>query len=222
MDFSVDAMMEHSFVMVKDEAEYGLFCSRMGNAGFDALPKKYLGLYPRGLMQCDAERVPMVACALSHFVMVNMALAMDWPCVTIFEADAYPMNRCRDELDRLFSESGVPDDADLLTLGNLHFVREYDNGGNDLCLYDVRNGYGRIKKDLWGAHAVIVFARGDETWLKNFRGHNNEFHADYFNQLAPMSYSTDRSYFIQVKERLEYPHWLRDRQYLCDFPDIKV
>lgn len=220
MKFTIENMMENSFVIVKDDFEYGRFCSRMRSAGFSDLPRKYFGLFPRGLMQCSTERVPMVACALSHFSIVNMAFAMNCPSVTIFESDAYPMNQCHEKLDALFSENGIPDDAHLITLGNLHFIREYDNGKNNHSLCDVKDGFGRINGNLWGAHAVILLRDGYEAWLGEFRKHDTEFHADYFNQLCSRSYSTDRSYFIQVKKSLEYPDWIRDKQYLSDFPEI--
>lgn len=67
MKFAIENMMENSFVIVKDDFEYGRFCSRMRSSGFSDLPRKYFGLFPRGLMQCNTERVPMVACALAHF-----------------------------------------------------------------------------------------------------------------------------------------------------------
>ena len=189
MKFSIENMMENSFVIVKDDFEYVRFCSRMRSAGFSTLPRKYFGLYPRGLMQCSTERVPMVACAMSHFTIVNMAYSMNLPSVTIFESDAYPMKQCNEKLKSLFSENGIPDDARLITLGNLHFIREYDNGKNNHSLFDVKNGFGRIKRNLWGAHAVIILRDGYKEWLENFRKHDEEFHADYFNQLCSRSYS---------------------------------
>jgi len=218
MEFSIKDFLDKSFVIVKDAYEFRRFCKRMSEAGFSTMPCKYIGLYPPGLVQCESKSRPSVFCALSHYVLINMAKTMDWPCVTIFESDAYPMNGCAAKLEKLFSQNGIPDKADLITFGNINFIRQYDNGTMDNCLYDVSHGYGRIRGNIWGAHAVVVFRKGYDLWLANYLKHDREFHADWFNDLVPNAYSTDRSYFIQVKDRLQYASWIRDKQYLSDFP----
>lgn len=45
---------------------------------------------------------------------------------------------------------------------------------------------------------------------------------DFYNWLVPNAYSSERSFFIQWKEELQYPTYLLDPQNLSDFPDGKL
>lgn len=214
MKFTVDEMMKYSFVMAMDEVEYMVFCGRMKNSGFKDLPPMYKGIYPSVLF--GNGRVN--ACALNHFVFVNMAKTLGYPHVTIFESDACPMKGCYDELGRFFEEHGVPDDAHEISLGNLHWIKDWNNG-NKRChkLIDVNNGYGRAQDDLCGAHAVIVFKAGYDTWLNSYIERRTEINADSFNQLTPKFYAAQRSFFLQKKDVWQYYDWISDKEHLSDF-----
>lgn len=218
MDFTTDDMMRNSFVLVRNEDEFETFKNRMRTAGFDRMPRPYLGGYPKVLFKGGPV-------SLIHFVLVHMARMLDYDHVTIFEADAYPMIDCRMRLDEFFSDGGVPDDADEIVLGNLHFIRDWTNGGRgEKCLIDVddRNRFGKIKHDLWGSHAVVVFRRGYDTWINNYLKQDKSTNADFFNWLTPNCYATARSFFIQAWESLSYPELMCDKEWLTDFPEIKL
>ena len=213
MRFSVHGMMKNSFVLVRNDEEYESFSNRMLDAGFYEVPKRYIGKFPYGLSPVPRDRVGLVNCALAHFSIVNMALSMDWDHVTIFESDALPMIDCKNELGRLL-EGGVPDDAQAITFGSLHFIRE-----NGRFLYDCDGRFGKIAKNLWGSHAVTIFGQGYRTWLDNFLSHDEEFHADWPNELLPHYYATVRSYFVQWKDgHLDHGEYMVDKQNISDFP----
>jgi len=209
--FSVDEMMEHSFALAVSGEEYGRFAERMESAGFGKIPPMYDGRFP-------ACSVPngMDACALSHLELIKAAKSLNFPQITIFESDAYPATNCRDELGR-FLDGGIPDDATEITFGNLHFVRRHDLAGKH-GLFDTDGRFGRIKGDLWGTHAATVFRSGYDQWIENFISHRPLIHADFYNTLTGKCYATERSFFIQVKDRLQYPTWIADPQNLNDFP----
>lgn len=215
MDFTIDDLMRNSFVLARDEKEYGVFSSRLRRAGFDHLPRPYMGGYPKVLF----KGVPV---SLIHFVLVHMARMLDYDHITIFEADAYPMIDCRNRLEEFFADGGIPDDADEIVLGNLHFIRDWTNKGGDKCLVDVdeKQRFGRIRHDLWGSHAVVVFKRGYDTWINNYLKQENPINSDFFNWLTPNCYATARSFFIQAWDCLSYPDLLCDKEWLNDFPEI--
>lgn len=219
MKFTMDDFLMNSFCMAKDESEHVRFGRRMKAAGFDRIPRLYRGNYPKVLFNEGKTDVDVYYCALNHYVLVNMALTLDLPFITVFESDAFPMKSCRDELSMFFDEHGVPDDADELTFGNINFIRDYSG---KFGLKDVRDGYGRIKGDLWGTHAAIYFRRGYEKWLKSYLDRKDQIGPDFYNWLVPNAYSSERSFFIQWKEELQYPTYLLDPQNLSDFPDGKL
>ena len=189
----------------------------MIRAGFDKIPRRYQGRYPSVLFGRGCN-----VCALNHFVLVNMAMTMGWPWVTIFESDAYPLKNCRDQLGEFLGSTGVPKDADEIIYGNLHFIRDYTYGGkNNFCLVDVGEGYGHIKHDLWGAHAVTIFKQGYERWINNYLKQSTQINADFFMWLTPNCYATTRSFFLQKKKELQCPDKLIDKQYLCEYLDEK-
>jgi hypothetical protein len=214
MKFNVEKMMAYAIVMAKDNGEYERFGNRMTTAGFK-VPPLYIGQYPKVLFGGAVN-----VCALNHFVFVNMAKTLGWPHVTIFESDAYPMRNCAVELDKFFSQYGVPDDAELITFGNLHWIRDWTNGGDtDHRLSDIQGGYGRHVGELWGAHAVTVFSRGYDKWLKSYIDRKTMINADSFVKLADKCYSPFRSFFLQKKDTVQYLDWIVDKQYLIDFPE---
>lgn len=218
MRFTVDDMMRNSFVMARDAKEAERFFSRMAAAGFTDMPRLYVGQYPNDIVGEGAY-----ICPLNHFVLVNMARTLGLDHVTIFESDAFPMKSCKDVLGDFLGSGGVPDDADEVVFGNLHFIRDWRGNMHDRkCLVDVdeRERYGKILHDLWGAHAVTVFERGYDTWLGNYLSQKTQIGADFFNWLTPNCYATTRSFFIQVKDELQYPEKLRDKELLCEFPEI--
>ena len=214
MDFTRDDMFRHSFVMVKDDKEYKRFCGRFVAQGFDVMPKVFYGNFPKCLVGDKGDRSKFVLCSLAHFSLVRMAKTLDLPHITIFESDAYPMKGCREELGRLL-ENGVPDDSDELVFGNIQFIRKFDG-----FLKDVGCGFGRIKENLWGAHSVVIFSRAYDQWLRSYLECNWEIHADFFNNIVRNCYAATRSFFIQAKDSLEYPDYMVDKEYLCDFPEI--
>ena len=217
MDFTVDDLMRNSYVMVTNDTEYEIFSRRMLNAGFENIPAKYVGLYPKVLFGGNVN-----GCALTHFNLVNMARTLNLDHITIFEYDAYPMIECRDKLEEFFSKGGVPDDAAEIVLGNLHFIRDWTDKGGSKCLVDVdaQRRFGRIKRDLWGAHAVVVFRNGYDKWIESYLMQPRQINADFFNWLTDNCYATTRSFFIQVKENLQYPSMMCDKEWLSDFPPI--
>ena len=218
ISFTVDDMFENSFVMVKDDGEYDRFCMRMKAAGFGKMPLKYVGMYPK-ILFCGGNG-GVNACALNHFVIVNMARTLDLPCVTIFESDAYPMKNCHDELSAFLDSNGFPEDADLAIYGNLEYIREWGHGRRkDFCIYDVQNGYGIIEKNLWGAHAVVVAKRGYDRWIDSFISQPKQINADFFKWITPYSYATERSFFIQWKDVIQNPQEIVDKENLKDFPE---
>jgi len=218
MKFTVEDFQRNAFVMVRNDDEYCQFCKRLWYGGFDRIPNKYRGQYPEVLFGKGAYY-----CALNHFVLVNMAKTLGLDHITIFESDAYPMIDCKKNLSRLLDEEGVPDDADEVVFGNLHFIRDWTNKkSGHKCLVDVdeKGRYGRIKDDLWGTHAVVIFAKGYDTWLDNYIKQPSQIGPDFFKWLTPNCYATTRSYFIQVKDKLQYPEMLCDKEWLDDFPEI--
>lgn len=218
MDFTIDDLMRHAYVMVTSDDEYCLFARRMWYAGFDRIPTKYVGLYPKVLFDGG-----FYGCSLTHFNLVNMARTLNLDHITIFESDAYPMRDCRTNLARFLSKGGVPDDADELVFGNLHFIRDWTNRGRGRkCLVDVddQQRFGRIKDDLWGAHAVVIFRKAYDTWINNYLKQEKQIGADFFKWLTPNCYATTRSFFLQVKDKLQYPDMLVDKEWLEDFPEI--
>ena len=214
MNFTIDDMFRHSFVMAKDEKEYDRFCSRMKAQGFDMMPRVFYGNFPKCLVGDKGYRSKFVLCSLAHFFLVRMAKTLDLPHITIFESDAYPMKECKEKL-RIFLEGGVPDDSDELVFGNLHFIRNYNR-----FLKDAGNKFGRIKCNLWGAHSVVVFRKAYDQWLRAYLKCDWEIHADFFNNLVDRCYATTRSFFIQVKDGLEYAKFMVDKNNLRDFPKI--
>lgn len=219
MKFTVDDFMRHAFALVTNDDEYCRLCKRIWYAGFDQMPRKYCGLYPKVLV----DRGGYINCCLSHFSIINMARTMGWDHVTILEADAFPMKDCMKQLSWLLDEKGVPDDADEISFGNIHFIRDWTNKNRgEKCLVDVDKDerFGHIKDDLWGTHAVVIFARGYDTWLNNYLNQKEQIGPDFYRWLTPNCYATTRSYFLQVKDTLQYPDRLCDPDWLDDFPEI--
>lgn len=210
--FSVDEMFDNSFVLAKFPSELDRFYQRMGEQGFDRMPKPFFGNFPKYLVGEKGGRENYVMCALAHYCLVRMARTLDMPHVTIFESDCYPMKGCRERLDRLL-QGGIPDDSDEIVYGNIQFIRD-----NRKFLKDVHSGFGRIRDHLWGAHAVTIFRKAYDTWMGNMLKCDFEIHADFFNELVGKCYSTDRSYFIQWKDKMEYPRHMTDSNWLSDFP----
>jgi hypothetical protein len=142
-----------------------------------------------------------------------MAKTLNMPHITIFESDCYPMKDCRAKLGEFLDNGGVPDDADEVVLGSINFIRRYDK-----FLKDVDGRFGRIKKNLWGAHAVVIFNKAYDKWLNGMLGCTWEIHADFFNNLVPNCYATTRSFFVQWKDKFEYPNLMVDKENLSYFP----
>ena len=93
-----------------------------GEFGEENLPRTYDGRP----MKCSLGNTSNpIRCTYSHFELVKMAKALDLPFITIYEDDAYPMSGAMKKMDKWFQDTEIPDDADILMLGNLAYIYDF-------------------------------------------------------------------------------------------------
>lgn len=147
---SIDDCLNNSFVISTSLDDTTQFYNSFLWA--KSKPKMFNGCQPTFIGSESYTR------ALRHLEVVKMAKCLNLPYVTIFEDCARPMKNLKNLLGEWFSFAEIPCDADILVLGNLTYIYEYQG-----CLYDIKpidncKRIGEVgRSGVAGSHAYMVF-----------------------------------------------------------------
>lgn len=219
MDITADGIMSNAFVLCKrdDKREYPAICRRFAAAGFSVMPRPFCYDTPECLIPASKE----AKCSINHYFIVKAAMALGLPYVMVLEGDAYPMNGCRREIDLMLATHTIPDDADVVSFGNLSFIHNLPG-----CLPGASPDfpYGSMGKRVWGSQAVLYMGRGYGRYLSAIEKISDckKCYADHWYAMDIKMYHTYRSFFIQVglDGKIQHKPWLWDTDSLSDFPGI--
>ena len=163
MDIDLKGMLQHSFVITINDEQLAVFNQRFIKAGLDSpLPRPFRGAqFKNGVYRQSGfiKTKHIINCTISHYMIVSLAKALDWPYVCIFEEDALPSFDAKDLLQKTLSV--VPSSCLCLRLG-------YRIVEDSLVGYS-SNFISNAK--AWGAHAQIVFKIYYDDMLKKFEEH---------------------------------------------------
>lgn len=105
-------------------------------------------------------------CSASHIQCVHLAQTLGWPCVMVFEDDAWPQRGCRAALEKTLR--GVPGDCGVLRMG----VHNPVPGKVFKSINEAR------EKNNAQSHATLYFADAFQTYLDAYRAECAMYHAD--------------------------------------------
>lgn len=166
MKINLDDLISHSFVISCDIAKLHTFYNRFHDWSCGRLtcqPYAFPGMIVKsgyyGGLGMWSNRPHQVGCGLSHYSIVNMARALGWPYVCIFEDDACPELQPEDAFTKLSQVlTNVPETTSVLKLG-----------------YDYRWGSSKPVTEVivygghtWGSHAYIVFSSYYDAFLETY------------------------------------------------------
>ena len=174
-------ILAHSFVITIDKKRHDLFKKIFKAHGLTPMPKKFAGVTLH-------YNSPQYNCSLSHKAAIERAKKLDWPCVCIFEDDAYPISGVVDLLNHYLSQT--PDDCAVLVLGSIY------------CL-GMMGMEGEFVKGVrvYGGHAYVVFKEFYDQYLQLLKkfpeGDGPLYNTD--ESLVPRGriYATGKNLFIQ-------------------------
>ena len=184
MILAFEEIIKNSFVVTIDNKRFNAFKDAFLSAGFSEklLPKKFIGYEisneylintfkpifdlqfskVRGYLEQEFEKFHCIFNSASHCAIVQHAMLLDLPFVTIFEDDAVPVKDCVEKLNSYCSN--VPNDTDVLRLGYLPPRKEMFNK-NYKWPEPEANGF--IVSRFPGSHAYIVFKKYYQRFLEN-------------------------------------------------------
>ena len=176
--------MQNSFVVTIDSKRYFSFKSSFLSANFpeELLPKKFIGYEAtdefltsefkavfdlqytkvRGYFEQERKKFWRLFNNVSHFAIVQHAMLLDLPFVTIFEDDAVPIENCIEKLNAYCSN--VPDDTDVLRLGYYRLTKKLFNQDYK---WPEPEANGFIVSRFFGSHAYIVFKKYYQRFLES-------------------------------------------------------
>lgn len=194
MVLNSEEILKNSFVVTIDEARYKAFVEAFALMGIpsDLLPKKFIGYeiseeyllsnfkilsdlknYPkRGYLEKNLNLIHSLCNNASHFAIVQHAMLLNLPFVTIFEDDAVPEPNCIEKLDKYCSD--VPDSIDVLRLGH-SFNPLREQPAQDL-LSSFEQSENLIIGNFYGSHAYVVFKKYYKRFLED---NKNQPRCDY-------------------------------------------
>ena len=120
MKISLDDLIEHSFCIACNNADYKRFAEDFKKKlGVDKAPRMFrgfvfnVGFYPAlGIWSADSRRRMQLGCGLSHYYVLKAARHLKWPYVCVFEDDfSFHNESSRDNLEKLLDN--IPDDVDI-------------------------------------------------------------------------------------------------------------
>ena len=181
MTLTSSQILSSSFVVTINEDRYNAFVSEFEAAKIPILPKKFIGYEiedsylisafkivsdlqyseKRGILEYNLRKFHAICNNASHFAIVQHAMLLDFPFVTIFEDDAVPTEDCLEKLDLYCSN--VPDDTDVLRLGWFLSSRERMNQAP--LPEPVFDHF--IVKRFPGSHAYVVFKKFYKRFLES-------------------------------------------------------
>lgn len=123
MKITISDFLKNGFVISCSNMQEQGFRKRFaGEFGEENLPRTYDGR----VLKCALGNASLaIKSTYSHFEVVKMAKALDLPFITIFEDDAYPMSGAMEKMGKWFQNTEIPDDADILMLGNLAYIYDF-------------------------------------------------------------------------------------------------
>ena len=147
----------------------------------------------RGVLEHNLSKMHSICNNASHFAIVQHALLLDLPFVTIFEDDAVPIENCIEK----FSEfcSNIPDDTDILRLG---YLKNYSQTNDPKYIPPKIVLEHFVIENYLGSHAYIIFKKHYRTFLET---NKDQPKCDY-NLINPSSdkvvYAFKESLFNQI------------------------
>ena len=146
-------------------------------------------------------------CAASHAMCVRMAEAFCWPCVAVFEDDAWPRRGAMEAIDAALEAR--PEGCGALMLGTSRRLAPTVPVGSGVL---ARCG------DFRGSHAYVLFREAFATYLSAFRTELRGYEADMvFRHHAPLAAATlvvAKPVFCQANEtadgRWKYTHTVQN------------
>ena len=123
MIISFEEIMQRSFVVTIDDERFNAFNQGLSSIGIsqNLFPRRFIGyeitdkflidnfkiisdlqFSPiRGRLEKNINRIHAICNNASHFAIVQHAMLLDWPFVTIFEDDATPVKDCIEKINEL-------------------------------------------------------------------------------------------------------------------------
>ena len=193
MNLSFEEIMKKSFVVSIDNERLNVFKQRLLENGFseEILPKHFIGYEIsdkyltdnfkelanlrhsniHGLFEESLKLIHSLCNNASQFAIVQYAMLLDWPYVTIFEDDAVPEDNCIEKLNEWCTN--IPDDTDVLRIGYL--VDTYKIKEKNYIPPEIVYDHFIVQK-FSGSHAYIVFKKYYKRFLES---NKNEPRCDY-------------------------------------------
>ena len=184
MTLTSEEIMQNSFVVTIDSERFSVFRSELLSADFpeQLLPKKFIGYEitdeylirafkavfdlqytkVRGYLEKEIKKFRCICNNASHFAIVQHAMLLDLPFVTIFEDDAVPVENCIEKLNAYCSN--VPDDIDVLRLG---YYRPEKEWYSKTYKWPEPKANGFVVSRFPGSHAYIVFKKFYKQFLES-------------------------------------------------------
>ena len=212
MKLSLDNFLENSFVISCNAEQKDIFYSKMQELGIKS--KHYDGNFPISYGLSKKQK-----CWLSHLDLVKMAKCLNLPYITIFEDDCVPMIGIQEKLTQFFDSTQIPDDVDILVMGNLGYIYDYAN-----CIYylkptDIPTLAKVQDKGVAGAHAYMVFQKCYDKYIsmrlncKEMIPNDGMFATKHTKDIVV--YSSVPSFFIQMRDlNVQHVSLLHDRENL--------
>lgn len=142
--------MENAFVITDGGERLNRFRETFHVAGFDPMPEPWDA--------CMLPDNPVLGCSVSHYSLVQHALALDLPYLLVFEDDAVPCDDAKMHLEEALANR--PEDCLALTLGWGAYAGEQEVD------YAPRSQFPIVV----GSHAYALFGRkAYEEYLKAWR-----------------------------------------------------
>ena len=163
--------MQRSFVVTIDDERFNAFKQSLSSIGIpqNLFPRRFIGyeitekflidnfkiisdlqFSPiRGRLEKNINRIHAICNNASHFAIVQHAMLLDWPFVTIFEDDATPVNDCIEKINEYCKN--VPDNTDVLRLG--YAIDPHDKISPEIILDNF------VIHHYTGSHAYVVFKK---------------------------------------------------------------
>ena len=170
MKISLDELIEHSFCIACNNADYERFAEDFKKKlGVYKAPRMFrgfvfnVGFYPAlGIWTDKKESRKDFGCSLTHSRIIQMAKALDWPYVCIFEDDARLVST--EKWRFLGILNAIPDDINILRFSStrqlsrdheLHKMAYDVTRSGQVC--DPKTGFLQLRELRYTASAYCVF-----------------------------------------------------------------
>lgn len=182
---TLDEFNKYSVVISCDKNRLEIMQKAFAKAGLQ-MPQKVAGVN-MCVLNGRSRRFGSSRCAesiaMSHMQCINMADALGWPFVVIFEDDAWPRKNAKETLEQMLSE--IPDETLVYYFG-------YDK---------LRKENGKILRA--GQHAYVVFRDAFEIFRNAFATLGLETYAidcidRHYAPLAEVSSLSKTNIFVQM------------------------